>query len=252
MAISALPSNALYDVQKYLRQKRATGAQVTPQNERAAWSGFFDTMAQNSLAERASAMQQERLDILRDEQKAAEGAATWSGVGQLVSTVGQGGMLLKGTDIGSKIGLGPTTPATPTPTTPGVSATPSVSTGAAPVTATGTSTVTGAAPTGAAYSTGAAELAGAEAPTAAAVGAETGITAATPYLGPAGVGFASGSVIPGLLGFNKGKGELAAGVAAGAATGAATGAALTSWSGPGAAVGAIIGAVAGGIGAKVK
>lgn len=254
MATSALPSNALYNVQSYLRQKRATGAQVTPQNERAAWSGYYDTMAQNSLAERASAMQQQRLDTLKDEQKSREDAATYSGMGQLVSTAGMGAYLLKGTSLGAKIGLGTpptaTAPETATPAVvPGTTAPGVVGTGvgAAPTVASGVSS--GTAPTGAAYSTGAAELAGTEA-AAAGVGAETGLlSAATPYLGPAGVGFAAGSMIPNMLGFNKGKGELAAGAVSGAVAGAAMGSVVP---GAGTVIGGIIGAVAGGVGAKVK
>jgi hypothetical protein len=246
---SALPSNALYDVQKYLRQKRATGAQVTPQNERAAWSGYFDTMAQNSLAERASAMNQERLNMTKDALKAQEGADKISGVGQLVSTVGQGAMLLKGTDIGSKFGLG-TPKATPTATSEGIGTT----TATAPVTATGgAASVGGAAPTGAAYSTGAAELAGTEAAgtTAAAAGSEAGITAAAPFtsvLAPATAGLAAGTMLANLTGASK-QVEVPVGALGGAAAGAAIGSIVP---GPGTAVGAIIGAVAGGIGAKVK
>jgi hypothetical protein len=242
---SALPSNALYDVQRYLRQKRATGAQVTPQNERAAWSGYFDTMEQNSIAERNSAMQQERLNMTKDALKAQEGADQISGVGQLVSTVGQGAMLLKGTDIGGKIGLGAptaTTPATPSTTAPA----------AAPVTATGVSAPgAGAAPVVSAgvpqTAADMSAMAGGE--TAAAVGAETGITAAAPYLGPAGIGFAAGSTVTNALGVGK-----EAEVPVGAASGAVAGAIAGTYVFPvvGTAVGAIIGAVAGGIGAKIK
>jgi hypothetical protein len=237
-------------VQSYLRQKRATGAQVTPQNERAAWSGYYDTMAQNSLAERASAMQQERLDILRDEQKAAEGAATWSGVGQLISTAGIGATLLKGTSLGARIGLGTAT--TSPGAAPAGAATPGA--GAGPVTAALSTPGSGASEAALAGGMTAAQAES----VAPAVASETGLlSAATPYLGPAGVGFAAGSMVPNMLGFNKGKGELAAGavsggVAGGIAGGFMLGAAGTSWSGPGAIVGGIIGAVAGGVGAKVK
>ena len=268
MAVSALPSNALYDVQKYLRQKRATGAQVTPQNERSAWSGYFDTMEANSLAERRFALlsqtENERMKLAKEAQENAEGAAAISGVGQLLSAGGQGAMLLKGTSLGAKMGLGPATvapgaaPGAAVSSVGGASPTldaystgakelAGTTAGAAPTTA---GAVSATAPTGAAYSTGAAELAGTEA-AASAVGAETGlISTAAPYLGPAGVGFAAGSIIPGLLGFNKGKGELAAGVVSGAAAGAAYGSMVAP--GPGTIVGGIIGAVAGGIGAKIK
>jgi hypothetical protein len=245
---SALPSNALYDVQKYLRQKRATGAQVNPQDERAAWSGYFDTMERNSLGERDYALRAQRLNMdeeaRKDVQKASEGAATMSGIGQLVSTVGQGGMLLKGTDLGSKIGLGAST-ATPTPTT----------TGAAPVAASG---VVGGGTTTAGVGGSAAGLAGPES-TAIAGGGSGGavaagggglLDAAAPYTGPAGVGLAAGSVVPKLLGIENEAGKMAAGTASGAVAGAVAGTYV--FPGVGTAVGGVIGAVAGAVGAKIK
>jgi hypothetical protein len=250
---SALPSNALYDVQRYLRQKRATGAQVTPQNERAAWSGYFDTMERNSLAERASAMRERQIrwdrEAQKDAQEAAEGAATMSGFGQLASTAGQGALLLKGTNLGSKIGLGPTTPATPTTAT---------TSGAAPTTSAG---VVGGGTTAAGVGGSAAGLAGPESTAIAAGGSggaaiegSTGfLGAATPYAGPAGVAFAAGSIVPNLLGIKNKTGKVAAGALTGAAGGALMGAEYGTAAGPyGTAIGAVIGAVAGGIGAKIK
>lgn len=244
MATSALPSNALYDVQRYLRQKRATGAQVTPQSERAAWSGYYDTMEQNSLGERTLGLQSERLNLLKQAQQNEEDAAKIKGYGEIVSTLGQGAMLLKGTKFGDTIGLGATKTGTPATTTPAAS--PATTTGAAPIT---TGATGGTAPTGAAYSTGAMELGGAEAPGAAMGAAEVGgVSAATPYLGPAGAGFSAGSVITNAFGVGK-RAEVPVGAAAGAAAGAAVGSIVP---GPGTVVGAVIGAVAGGIGAKVK
>jgi hypothetical protein len=288
MAVSALPSNALYDVQKYLRQKRATGAQVTPQNERAAWSGYFDTMESNSLNERnfalRSQIENERIKLAKEAQKNAEGSAAISGVGQLLSVGGQGAMLLKGTSLGSKIGLGPTTATPSTTTIPGATAT--VGGSGVPTTEAELTAISGgggAAPTNTYGATGSVAGGGAASLTAGgtqammeggrgvgltaaeeaslnapAIGTETGLlSAASPYLGPAGAGFAAGSTVPHMLGFNKGKGELAAGAAAGGIAGGiiggfTIGAASTSWSGPGAIVGGVIGAVAGGIAAKVK
>jgi hypothetical protein len=55
-------------------------------------------------------------------------------------------------------------------------------------------------------------LAGAEAATSAApaVGAEAGVmSAAGPYLGPAGVGFAAGSILPNMLGIKSEAGQVA-------------------------------------------
>jgi hypothetical protein len=256
---SALPSNALYDVQRYLRQKRATGAQVTPQNERAAWSGYFDTMERNSLAERASAMRERQIrwdrEAQKDAQEAAEGAATMSGFGQLASTAGQGALLLKGTSLGSKIGLGPTTAPTATSTSTGTSG------GAALTSASGApGAITGGAanslPTAASGGPGVGITAAEQAAlnNAPAVGAETGfLSAATPYAGPAGVAFAAGSIVPNLLGIKNETGRVATGALTGAAGGALMGAEYGTAAGPyGTAIGAVIGAVAGGIGAKIK
>jgi hypothetical protein len=236
MAQAALSSTALSNVQNYLRQRRATGAQVTPQNERAAWSGYFDALEANRFNETALELQRNRQDLIEKQMKNEEDAAKYSGIGQLASTVGGAGLLLKGTDIGSKIGLG--------------------TTGAAPTATTGAATAAGAGPVTAALtpaSAGASEaaLAGGMAPSAAlSVGPEAGIlSAAAPYLGPAGAGFAAGTFLPGLLGQKKGVGELAVGAASGAAAGAAVGSIVP---GPGTAVGAVIGAIAGGIGSKVK
>jgi hypothetical protein len=275
---SALPSNALYNVQNYLRQKRATGAQVTPQAERAAWSGYFDTMENNSIAERNAAMTQERLDLIRsdqaqkyklleDEQKAKESAATWSGVGQGISILGQGGMLLKGTSLGSKVGLGPSAAATASPTATAAT----TATAAAPVTATGASAFnTAAAPTSSAEWMAAsggptaatdATVGAGEGATVGAEAAGAGVGALSPYLGPAGVGFMTGEYLPNILGIKNKTAQVAVGAGAGAVTGAVTGAVIGGEAGLaagsviapgyGTVIGGIIGLVAGGIGAKM-
>ena len=40
----ALPSGAFRNVQRYLRQKRATGRRVSPTEEKSAWSSYWDAM----------------------------------------------------------------------------------------------------------------------------------------------------------------------------------------------------------------
>lgn len=256
MATSALPSNALYDVQRYLRQKRATGAQVTPQSERAAWSGYYDTMEQNSLGERTLGLQSERLNLLKQAQQNEEDAAKIKGYGEIVSTLGQGAMLLKGTKFGDTIGLGATKTGTPVTTDTTVSTT--AKSGVAPITTdvTATGTQLGSGAQSLISSQGAVDAAANMSNASGVTGAiaEGGgglLSASAPYTGPVAAGFAGGSFLTSILGSGK-RTEVPVGALGGAAAGAVTGAAMTSWSGPGAIVGAVIGAVAGGVGAKVK
>jgi len=113
MAVSALPSQAFADVQRYLKQRRATGQAVSPREERSAWQAYYDSLAANraqsaaiGARERQLDMEQQRIKIAEEAQENAEAAAKISGLVEIGTTGVLGAMALKDTAIGAKIGLG--------------------------------------------------------------------------------------------------------------------------------------------------
>ena len=114
----ALPSQSFGNVQRYLRQKRAGGQTVTPRETRLAWQAHFDAMAgrrmeqselnlRRTVAGHNIMMAEKGMELKEEALKREEDAAKISGITQLGSTAMLGAMALKGTEIGSKIGLGP-------------------------------------------------------------------------------------------------------------------------------------------------
>ena len=239
---TALPSQAFTGVQRYLKQRRATGQVTSPQSERSAWQAYYDSLAANrnissmiGARERQLDMEEERIDLAKDAQDSAEAAAKIRGVAELGSTAVLGGMLLKDTSLGAKIGLGGSTTAVPkTTATPGGGAAESLSGGAAATGGAAAAAYPGAG-LGPAGTPGAAGMAAG--PTAAA--GITGMSAA----GAAGVGLGAG-FLGATVGEKVGgdKGAVLGGMAAGAGGGFAVG-------GP---VGALIGGVIGGLSGAVK
>ena len=242
---TALPSQAFTGVQRYLKQRRATGQVTSPQSERSAWQGYYDSLAANrnissmiGARERQLEMEDERLDLAKDAQDAAESAAKIGGIAEIGSTAVLGGMVLKDTSLGAKIGLGGPTTAVPKATA-GVGAAESLSGGAASfpvgVGGAGTSAATGAmaSPAG---------IGGVTTHAATGVSAASGITGAG-AAAAGGVGLGAG-----FLGAEIGnkvagdKGAVIGGIGAGAGAGFAVG-------GP---YGALIGGVIGGLSGVVK
>jgi hypothetical protein len=220
----ALPSTLYSDVLGTLRQRKAAGQTITPQDERSAWQSYWDTMASRSNDVRSLGIQEGNLALnekvaesnialKKDEIAANKKAAIVSGISSLGGMAVLGGYVLKGTALGSKIGLGAAT------------------TGAG----------AGAATTGGAVSAlpeaGASGLGtgGATAGGAAAGGITVGAAAGT-----AGVGY-----IAGKIGANIpiGKGKTTEEVKS-TASGAAAGAAMGTYVFPG--VGTIVGGIIGG------
>ncbi|RQW92650.1 MAG: hypothetical protein EHM79_00405 [Geobacter sp.] len=231
----ALPSQSFADVQRFFRQKRAVGQQVTPTEERSAWQAYWDAMASRQqeaerigLEHKRVSMEEERLEEQKDINKKQDRAATVSGIGQLAQTGIIGAHMLKGTALGAKIGLG------------GVSALPSV---VAPTAGQIAGLEAGLGPISAEF----AATQGLGSATAATTGATTATTAASGLAG----GAAAGGV--GLLGTGIGMGakalipgdqpllEAGVGAAGGAMAGAAIGSVVP-------VVGTVVGAVVGGIG----
>ena len=264
----ALPTQTFADVQKYMRQKRAVGQQVTPTEERSAWQAYWDVMAaRQGEAERIGleheriGLGREQLEIQEEQMKRQQRAAMVSGIGQIGSTMAMGAYALKGTKLGGKIGLGAPGEGIPSvaPTAGQVSA---MGAGYGPVTADVAAKGFGAAaPTvGEAVVPGVAEGAlvpgafetaatgaveGAAATgttTSAATGMGTSLAsgAATMGVGLVGTGIGMGAkaLIPG----DKPVAEGAAGAVGGAMAGAAIGSVVPV---VGTAVGAVVGGIAG-------
>jgi hypothetical protein len=240
----ALPSQQFGDVQRYLRQKRATGQTVTPRESRLAWQAYFDTLSSRYHQSRELGMRQEQMDrnfALQEEAlEREEDAARISGITQLASTGAMGAMALKGTSIGSKLGLGGAE-AAKGGAQAAIGAVPSAAT-AAPWTVAGVE----------AGKTAAAGYAGAGTGTYAAAAGKSGlISAAAPFLAPGiasiGGGFIGSEIGEQLVGSDAG--EVGGGLVGGAATGAAIGSFVP---GVGTAIGAIVGGVIGGAVGAVK
>ena len=121
MAVPAVPSQAFADVQRYLRQKRATGQTVTPREEKLAWEAYWDSMASQhhtarelGLRERAleeeTSYRDELLDLRREQIEDEEDAAKIRGIVEIGGLLGTGALLLKDTKMGKavagRLGLG--------------------------------------------------------------------------------------------------------------------------------------------------
>ena len=224
----ALPSQQFGDVQRFLRQKRASGGTVTPREARLAWQGYFDTLASRYHRSRELGMRQTELDrnfALREEAlEREEDAAKISGISQLASTAGIGALALKGTKAGAAIGLGP------------AGAAPAVA-GAAALTPSALATqATAAGSSASGFGIAAAETAAGALP-------QTGmLSAMAPFAAPVAGALAGGfggSVLGERLVGND-AGEVGGGLVGGAAMGATIGSVV-----PG--VGTIIGGIVGGV-----
>ena len=130
MATMALPSQSFADIQRFYRQKKATGATVSPRETRLAWQGYWDAMSARQfqgqelgLRERGLELNEEQfaaderyrkeqLRMQKQAQRDAEAAATISGYSSGATTLLTAGYMAKGTKLGGYIGMGPTT-ATP-------------------------------------------------------------------------------------------------------------------------------------------
>lgn len=246
---TALPSRAFTDVQRYLKQRRATGQVVSPSSERSAWQAYYDSIAANRASsaaigarERQLDIEEQRVDLLKDQQDAAEGAAKVQGVAEIGSTLALGAMVLKDTSLGGRLGLGTKAAVPSTAKTVGAKgAAPAMGGGGAaaslvhPELQTASTAAPSAAFSGFDASTGA--VSG-----SAGVGGATGLTAGT-AAGAGGVGIAAGFVGATIGEKVAGdKGAVAGGLAAGAGAGFMVG-------GP---VGAVIGGVIGGLTGIVK
>lgn len=243
----ALPTQTFADVQKYMRQKRAVGQQVTPTEEKSAWQAYWDVMAaRQGEAERIGleheriGLSKEQLEINKEQMKRSQRAATIQGVGQIAGTMAMGAHVLKGTKIGGKIGLGTSgvdagTVPSIAPTTGQVSA---MGAGYGPVTAEFAASQGFGAVAPAAGET----VATTGATTSAATGMSTSLASGASTMGVGlvgtGIGMGAKALIPG----DKPVVEGAAGAAGGAMAGAAIGSVVPV---VGTAVGAVVGGIAG-------
>lgn len=236
----AIPSQSFSDVQRYLKQKRAGGQTVTPRETRLAWQAYWDVNAARSLQSKQLSLNErsinanidinkKRMKLAKEQMQREEDAATISGISELGSTAAIGAYALKGTSIGSKIGLG---------------AAPTVSGGAGTAVSGGAASGTGFAGSPAGGSAGAG-LGGAG---VGATGASTAPTATsagfsnvgTSAVGAIGAGYA-GSTVGGAVSGND-AGSIIGGIAGGVTYGAYVG-------GP---AGAIVGGLVGGAVGVVK
>ena len=109
MAIAAQPS----DIMRVLKRRKARGQTVEPYQFREALRSYWDVQAARrqqdralGLRNKALALEEDRLDIMKKREDAAEDAAKIQGLAEIGSTAAMGAMALKGTRLGAKIGLG--------------------------------------------------------------------------------------------------------------------------------------------------
>jgi len=271
MATMALPSQSFADIQRYHRQKKATGATVSPRETKLAWQGYWDAMSsrqfqgqQLGIQERGMELNEaqfaadekyrkEQLRMQEQAQSDAEAAARISGYSSGGTTLLTAGYLAKGTKLGGYIGMGPATAATPggggaaggvmagaAPTPATSAAAPLISAGGGAVGAGMTAPVGGSLAGSGLEGVGTGGMYGGTAAggtTAGGVGAGAGVGLGTAGVG-LGVGYAAAHIPIG-----KGK---SAGMAKGAIAGALVGTMIM----PGA--GTIVGAVFGAMGGFIK
>ena len=109
MAIAAQPS----DIMRVLKRRKARGQTVEPYQFRETLRSYWDVLAARrqqdralGLRNKALALEEDRLDIMKKREDAAEDAAKIQGLAEIGSTAAMGAMALKGTRLGAKIGLG--------------------------------------------------------------------------------------------------------------------------------------------------
>ena len=237
----AVPSLAFDDVQRTLKQRRAGGQTVTPREARYAWQAYWDVNAARALQSRELGLRErsinanidinrQNLELQKKRMKREQDAAKVSGIAELGSMGAMSAFALKGTSIGSKVGLG------------SVGAAPAQTGGAALSTTGGAALLPGAG--SAAASEAGAAIGGFGSAAEAASFAPT--TAATPLAGLAAP--AAGGAAAGFLGselgekaFGNDAGEVVGGLVGGAAAGAIIGGP------PGAIVGGVIGGAIGAV-----
>lgn len=272
MATMALPSQSFADIQRYYRQKKATGATVSPRETKLAWQGYWDAMAsrqfqgqQLGIQERGMELneaqfaaderyREEQLRMQKKAQSDAEAAARVSGYSSGATTLLTAGYLAKGTKLGGYIGMGPATAATPggggaaggamagaAPTPTASAAAPLISAGGGAGAAGGMTAPVG----GSLAGSGLEGVGGGGMYSSATAGGGTSAAGAGvgATLGAAGVGLGAG-YLGAKIPIGKGAG---AGMAKGAIAGAAIGSVVP---GVGTIIGAVFGAMGGFFGSK--